>query len=380
MPRSLRYAILVAVTAAVVYGAVTALNEREAATTEVAGALVFPDLGGAINEVTQVKGLNEEGPYTLIQKDSQWLLAERGNFPANAGKVSELLVGMAQLKRLEKKTARPERYAKLGLADPGKTGSEAHRITLEDANGEVKATVILGQSKAARGEPNMSEVYLRLPDDPQTWAALSSLPNISSTVDWLDDELLKIDDKRIAEVIVTHGDGEVVKVVRTPSEGQGYTLSGVPEGRSVDSEYVVRNVATTLTNLVLDDVRPASAWPMEGEAPVDFRVTTYDGLQIDIKSVKIKDDRRVQFVASRLEAPPKAPEVDDKAEGDHQVVQLPAEEVAAQIEAFNRRWQGYTFELGDWRLAPSYKRNAEFLAPVEDKADDGAATPSATGG
>jgi hypothetical protein len=370
MPRSLRYFILVAVTVAVVYSASRALEEREAATTEAAGALVFPELGTAINTVTQIKGLNEEGPYTLVKKDAAWLLAERGNFPADAGKVSELLVGMAQLKLLEKKTAKAERYAKLGLDEPGKKGSDAHRITLEDASGALKASVILGDSKAARGEPNMAEVYMRLPDDPQTWAALSSMPNISSTVDWLSDELIKFDDQRIAEVLVTHADGETVRIVRTPGVGQGYTLTGVPQGRSVDSEYVVRNVATTLANLVLDDVMPAEQMPLEGVDAVNFTVKTFDGMQVDIKSIKALDQRLVHLAASVLASPPVPPALDEAAEGDHKVKQLTQAEVSAQIETFNRRWQGYTFELGDWRLAPSYKRNADFLAAEEDQAED----------
>ena len=369
MPRSLRYFILVAVTAAVVYGASRALAEREAATTEIAGALVFPELGSAINTVTQIKGLNEEGTYTLAKQDTGWLLVERGNFPADAGKVRELLVGMSQLKFLEKKTAKADRYAKLGLDEPGKKGSGAHLITLEDASGVVKASVILGESKAARGEPNMTEVYMRLPDDPQTWAALSSMPNVSSTVEWVNDELINIDDKRIAEVVVTHADGEKVRIVRTPGAGQGYTLTDVPEGRAVDSQYVVRNAATTLTNLVLDDVMPIEQMPFEGVDAVDFSLKTFDGMQIDIKSIKAEDERRVHMVASLLASPPTAPAPDEAAEGDHEIVQLKPEEVAAQIETLNRRWKGFTFELGDWRLAPSYKRNAGFLASEEDKAE-----------
>lgn len=371
MPRSLRYIILVAVTAAVVYGASRALDEREAATTEVAGALVFPELGTDINAVTRIKGLNEEGPYTLVKKDASWLLVERGNFLADTAKVNELLVGMVQLKLLEKKTAKAERYAKLGLTEPGKKGSDAHQILLEDASGNAKASIILGESKAARGEPNMSEVYMRLPGDPQTWAALSSMPNVVSAVQWLSDELVKFDDKRIAEVLVTHADGETVRIVRTPGAGQGYTLADVPQGRTVDSQYIVRNAATTLANLVLDDVMSAEQMPMEGKDAVDFSVKTFDGMQLDLKSIKAADERRVHLSASLLSSPPVAPEASEDAKGDHEIVMLTPEQVAAQVTMFNRRWKGYTFELGDWRLAPSYKRNAGFLAAEEDKGNAG---------
>ena len=75
-------------------------------------------------------------------------MSEKANFPADQTKVKQMLLGIAGMELREKKTRKPEKYAKLGLrawqrADPSAV------VTVLSDNGEVMADVILGNAKVA---------------------------------------------------------------------------------------------------------------------------------------------------------------------------------------------------------------------------------------
>ena len=119
MPKSLAYAVFVLVTAAAVYGAVQTFGERDATIAEQGGELLFPSLKEAINSTGTLKGVGPEGAYTLVHTDGQRLMREKANYPADQTKVKQMLLGIAGMELREKKTRKPAKYAKLGLAEPG---------------------------------------------------------------------------------------------------------------------------------------------------------------------------------------------------------------------------------------------------------------------
>ena len=367
MPKQIGYAIFVLVTVLAVIGAVREFANHEANTSEDAGALMFPDFKANLNDSATIKVVGEDGAFTLKRESSgQWVFVEKGNYPVNGAKVNEMLVGLTQLTLLDKKTSKPKRYVKLGLAEPGAQDSKAQRFTVLSQADKVLLDVILGSRKAARGEPNMSEIYVRKPTDAQTWNALASLPIAQDSVDWLGEELVKIDDKRIRSIVVLHEDGQIVTVVRAPSYGQGYKLHNVPEGREVDNEFVVRNIATTLSNLELDDVVVSVGAAPAGDKPLSFALTTYDGLEITINTVKSKDDRMSLVQAKRVPRTEIPAEATSSERKEDKVVVLPEADVDGQVAAFNKRWGGYIFALADWRLAPAYKRMEELLKALPE--------------
>ena len=361
MPKFVGYAVFVLITAAAVYGTVQQFAEREENVSEGDGKLMFPQFKNVVNDTAKIVGVDANGKFTLSRASDQWVLMEKGNYPADPSTVNEMLIGLSQLKLLEKKTSKPQRYAKLGLSEPGSKDSDAQRITVFDKADKILLDVILGERKAARGEPNMSELYVRLPDDPQTWNALAGLPITTESVDWLNSELIKVDINRVRSVVALHEDTQVVTVVRTANYGQGYQLQNVPARREVDNEFVVRNIATTLANLNLDDVAKQADQMIGGKNPLSFALVTYDGLQITLNTVKIGDDRMVLLKASSAPTTPVPEAAATSKRKDDVVTILPPKEVKAQIDALNKRWSGYVFELADWRIAPSYKRKEELL-------------------
>lgn len=377
MRRTFLQILFVLVTAGLVYAAYDGFQTRDRAVTAGTGELLFPQLKARLNDTARVRAVTADGPLTLEHGESGWLVVERDGYPADQGKVQQLLIGLAELRRQEPKTARPERYDRLGLEDPGSEGAGSQSFRIEDASGNVNASVIVGNSRPARGQPDASEIYVRLPDDPQAWMAVGSLPRTADVIDWLDDELLDMDARRVRSVTVERADGDGFTVQRAPGEFQGYRLLDVPEGREVENHYVVRNVATGIMNLVLDDVSRATEAPPA--ADVEITVRAHDGLQVHMLGVKAGEDMhhlRLRASYAAQEAEHSAPPGETAGTGDDEILRLDADAVQAEVARLNGRWDGWVYTVGNWRIATANKTMGEFL---KDPGDDSEAAPAQAG-
>ena len=72
-----------------------------------------------LGEVASVTVLHDGSTLTLIRDGDSWLVAEKGNYPANAAKISQIVRAMADLTLVEPKTRRPDLYPRLEVEDPG---------------------------------------------------------------------------------------------------------------------------------------------------------------------------------------------------------------------------------------------------------------------
>lgn len=261
------------------------------------GELLLPDLLAEVNEASAIAALRKGERYTLERRDGRWVVRDKGGYPADQGKVRQLLLGLAQLRRIEPKTAKPERYVKLGLADPEKKDSEALRVTVTGKGGATLADLIVGKRRFGKGDPDLSEFFVRQPDDPQSWLVEGKLPSARDLGDWLDQQIAAIDHARIRAVRVTHPDGEVVEV-RRGRDDPDYRLAAVPPDQEVDGDWKVNDIGRALEDLRLDDVLGADeAGFAKAEPWVTLELTTYDGLRVTMRTAR--DGKRT---LARLEA------------------------------------------------------------------------------
>ena len=117
--------VLALVAAAAIVG--SALLERGSAPDPAVsdGTLLYPGLTEAINGITRVRfsdpGTGE--PVQLERTDAGWIVVQKDGYPADAGKIRQLLLRLAEARLAETKTANPELYPRLGVADPGAASS-----------------------------------------------------------------------------------------------------------------------------------------------------------------------------------------------------------------------------------------------------------------
>src|SRR5271169_3859807 len=172
----------------------------------------FPGLGDKLGQVASVAvertGLN----LTFVRDGDRWLIRQKGDYPADAGKVRRIVLAMADMTLVEPKTRKPDLYPRLEVEDPGKGKSTL--ITLEDKSGAALARLIVGKRRYDRLGAGNDGVYIRKPGDPQSWLARGALDFSDDTANWLDRRIVDLPDSRVAKVSLTQPDGTTLILSR----------------------------------------------------------------------------------------------------------------------------------------------------------------------
>ncbi len=382
--------ILLLVTIAVAAAAFFARDQS--VQTDLAGEPLFPDLLAGINDTAAVTLQTGGETMTFKPEGERWGLAERGGYPVDQEGIRELLLGLAQLKRIEAKTSNPERYVEIGLEDPAQEDSAATRLTVSDASGAATADVIVGDRKLGRGGQSKTQLYVRLPDDPQSWLAEGNLPDKTDASEWLEAEVLSLEEDRIREARVVHADGEELLVSRGDAAVQDYTLAGLGEDEQTKSSYEVNSVATSFAMLELEDVRAREPDKEYPEPQLTASMETFDGLRVSMEVLELDGERLARLSAEHFPVESEEPasaeataeepdatgtneetvEAEDAGAETTSAEAAEAEEpesdttpsTAEEAASLNERWQGWLYEVTEYQLNAITKRRADLVEPI----------------
>ena len=372
--RGARTVLVLGIATLVAVGAVLFV-ERGPDTPEPGGDIVFPALLERVNSVARVRVTGSEGTFTLARDGDAWVVEQKERHPADPDRVHKLLVGAAGMKRLEPKTSDPERYPKLWLEDPSGNDARSVRLVLEDASGAALADWVLGDRRPSKSDASRTELYIRVADDPRAWLVEGSVPGGGKIIDWLDRVVARIDRERLHTAEVSHTDGAMVAVGKELPADADFVLRDVPEGRETDSQYRVNDIGRFLEDLRFEDVAPASSLDFAGSVDKRLEITTFDGLRVRVDSVMRAGDAWVRLRAEVDEGliektagadPESGTEPLDTSSG----ALPPLDEVRAEAERMNARWQGWAYELPSFKRDYIAKRMDELTRAIEEK-DEG---------
>ena len=145
------------------------INQEPASKIPQSGQLLFPDMMSMVNDVNEVVIETHEHTVTLERGDQTWGVKEKAGYRADVEKVKKGIVGLTDLHIQEPKTKTPELYERLGLQGKDQEGSPSKAVTMKTADNPEAIKLIVGNQKPAKGNPRLSDIYVRKPDDPQTW-------------------------------------------------------------------------------------------------------------------------------------------------------------------------------------------------------------------
>lgn len=343
-------AVAVAAVIAVAAAGVSVALQPGYAETDAAGRRLFPDLLGRVNDVASVVIEDAKGTLSVSRRDGGWVLAESDGYPARAGKVRAVVVGLARLTLLEPKTRREDRYAKLNLRDPKTEGALSRMLTLKAAGGKVLARVIVGRRNFAFQDGGA--VYVRKPDDARSWLARGTLDLGTQPSDWLRPRIVDIKPDRVARVVVRHADGETVVASRASPKDKNFAVENLPAGARLKSASAADNFSLALENLQLVEVRKADAIAFPEDATVKAEITTFDGLtaRLALAGVDGKDWLRLSFSAP--------------AEGKDSAV---GKDVAREARDLAARTEGWAYRISGYRADDVKKRMADLIEKPKPK-------------
>lgn len=349
-----------------------AVDRTDKSDTVSGGEYLIPGLKERINEIDAiaVTGSGDTESVSIAREGDGWRVKEKDGFAADVGKLREVLLALADARKLEQKTANPELFAQLGVQGPDAGGG----TLIEISGADLLYAVIIGNVAQSKNR------YARMADDNQSWLIDKNPELPQSTAGWLASDLLDIDAARIRSVSIRHDDGETLRLEKASAEDTSYSVLDIPEGRELSYASVANGIAGVLDGLTLDDVRRRDASELANQKPGDDRrgdageltatsvFTTFDGLEISVRRYQDGDDAwmtlSANFVPPPLaETPSEKPAADEPVGGDDAVDETTdesngesslaeaaktAEEEASTINARHAGWQ--------YRI-PDYKAN-----------------------
>ena len=270
-----------------------------------AGEPLAPGLADRLNAVQRIVVEHGGKRLEIVRGDSGWTLPAAHGYAADLGKVRALLLGLADLRLLEPKTARPENYAKLDVDDPGE-GRRAKGVTLEDGEGKPLLALVVGRAK-----PGAGALFVRRRGEAQAYLVEGRLDLPVEAEGWWERRVLDIPRERIRAVTIRQPDGARLHIHREKAEDKDFAVDGIPAGRELRYPGVANGIATGLVRLDMDDVTPAEGFAWDEAKAVEAVYETFDGLKVHV-AVLEKDGRH--YARFRAEGTDEAQELNRRLE------------------------------------------------------------------
>ena len=286
----------------------------------VPGEPAFPALAAKLGDVASVTVSRNGTTMTFIRDGDSWLVSEKGNYPANAAKISQIVRGMADLTLVEPKTRNPDLYPRLEVEDPGHGKSAL--VAVKDKSGGDLAQAIIGKRRYDRLGAGNDGVYLRKSGEAQTWLARGTLDPSGDPANWLDRQIMDISQKKIAKVTLTQADGTKLVIGRAAPDAK-LAVENAPADAKFKSESTISGPAGALETLDLDDVKPAAELPVPDKDVVSASFATFDGLTVDLRLMERDKSNWIAISATASgSGEAEAKKIDDKVL--HWTYEIPA--------------------------------------------------------
>jgi hypothetical protein len=302
--------ILVGLTLLVVVAAgAVAMSARGPAVEARVGDRVLQNLGPRIGDAAALVIHRGDATATIARHGgTNWAVAEKGDYPADATKVRQTLLGLAELTYVEPKTRKAELYPRLEVEDKGKSAL----LEVKDASGGKLGELIVGKRRPDRLGAGADGVYVRSPGDAQAWLAQGTLDLPNETKDWLDKKVVSVPASRVQSVAITPLQGPGYVLRRDAPEAK-FAVADAPENAKPKSDYAVSEPGAFLDNLELADVQKADAVPFPADGVAKAELQTFDGLTVTVSILERDSNQWVRLAASGTgDAEKEAKEINDK--------------------------------------------------------------------
>jgi len=283
--------MFVAAGALALIAAVTVGIEMRSSSPNAASGPVVPGLEETISGAQRVTIVSREATYRIERTQRGWAMRDRDDYPVLPARLAQLTEGLEGLRYSRRMTSDPSKHERLGVTDP-RQGGRGILVQIEDGRGALLVNLILGVET--------NGLYVRQPDNDQTWAAEGELPPLRDVASWMALQPLNVPADRFARVEIMPSEGRAYIVARDAADQPwriaAPALAGVPQ--------MVEGVAIHLTQLTPNDVRTAPA--IQGAPRARVRAHTFDGVIIDAELIESDGRTWVKMVA-RAEMPEQEP-------------------------------------------------------------------------
>lgn len=316
------------------------------------GTVMFPDLAERVNDVRTIKVTRADYTSTLESHDKDgkltWSLKELYGYPAPIEIVRAVAAGMAQLRQVEAKTARPRLYGRIHVNDPKAKGSKAALVELFDGKGAKMAELIVGLDKG--GVLSVGDIYVRRPGEERAWLARGKVAVTDKQVGWLNQMFVEVDLPRVRETTLFVPGEKPLRVFKNGPDDRDFTLEGLAKDRELKELFGAEDISRAIQNLAFEDVKRDSDVGIDYAATPRARHITFDGLIVEVWAKEVAGKLWVAVKARPDPAPRDRAKV-DKAK------------VAADVAKINGIAGGWAYTLNPFETKNLNKTMANITQP-----------------
>ena len=273
-------ALLLATAASVAVAVLVSFSGGNGGTDPLVNQLVLPEVGQRLGEVARVTLVHGGARTTLLHQADKWVVEEKSDYPVDAAKLHQTLLGLAELRYVEAKTSKPDLYSRLEVEDAGGKDAKSTLITVSDAKGTLLGEIIAGKRRVDLLGGGTDGIYVRKPGNAQSWLASGTLELPEDAAQWLDSAIVDLPRDQVKEVVLTQPDGATLDIVHD-KPGAPLELKGAPSDAKAKPDALVEPT-TGLASLTLTDVQPAAAMKLPDKGVSHAEFVSFGGLTVKV--------------------------------------------------------------------------------------------------
>jgi hypothetical protein len=294
------FLVLAAITVVTTVAAGFAILGQPAVTTlRYVDQPAFPALRENPDAVGKITLTTPAGAITLVRESGdRWAALERYGYPVDRKRVRDLVIALADMRLIERKTAQPERYGRLQVEAPDADQAQSQLVRLETADGKVLAEAIIGKERYRLTGTEPTGTYLRRPDEAQSWLASGGVQIEHEIARWLDGEIVHLDPTAIRRIGIERA-GEPAYAAERAKPDDPLQLAGLAEGEALKQDADLNHLTGALSSVRLDDVKPRDqlSWPAQQHTA---QIDTFGGVELTVHLAQIDDQYWATFDARRI--------------------------------------------------------------------------------
>lgn len=337
------------------------------------GAKLLPGL--TIADVTEIRIQSPKHRATLVRKEKNWVVQERGGYPASFQEISDLMIKLVELKVTQSEQVGASLLPRIELADPGKGEGGGTLIEFRDGAGKVLAGLVLGKKVLKKDPLNPLPAakdgvpagrYVRIVGSKDTVVVVSDPLGKAEAEPgkWLNKDFFKAE--RIRTLAAgPEGAGPQWKIARAEEWGPWKFATGGDLNPSAAVAATNRLGSLSFGDVALDSGKEA------GGKPFLLVAETFDNLVYTVKLVRKGkgDEHHVNFTVKgeppKSRVPEKGEKPEDKERRDKEFAEARKrlEERFAAEQALSK----WTYVIGGRELEPLLRTRGDMEAPRRDR-------------
>lgn len=279
--------VLTLVTVTVIIAASVFVKLR-APQSEKERASFFPGLASEIEAINHMSIKGYAGEVNLSRINDVWVIDDFDGYPALPEKVKSTVLGVADLKINAPKTTLPRLYNRLGVEGPEVEDSTSLLLSLKDAENNNIVEMIVGKLRLSSASQSTPGLYIRNPDDEQSFLVDGVVDITASKTDWIERSLFDIPAEAIRAVRVEHADGDSYTLFKNEKGQEQFSLENLPSGKKLASELIISRYGSILQDIQINGARSKEKL-QKLENSINVLIHTFEGTVIELVAFEHDD-------------------------------------------------------------------------------------------